>query len=98
MFRDLTADEIECRVAQISDKGCTLLLYKDARVDMNILDETFGVCGWQREHTLIGDRLYCTVKIRDKETGEWIAKQDVGTESYTEKEKGQASDSLGYAA
>ncbi len=94
MFRDLTADEIECRVAQISDKGCTLLLYKDARVDMNILDETFGVCGWQREHTLIGDRLYCTVKIRDKDTGEWIAKQDVGTESYTEKEKGQASDSF----
>ena len=46
MFRDLTADEIECRVAQISDKVCTLLLYKDARVDMNILDETFGVCGW----------------------------------------------------
>lgn len=94
MFRDLTADEIECRVAQITDKGCTLLLYKDARVDMNILDETFGVCGWQREHTLIGDRLYCTVKIRDKDTGEWIAKQDVGTESYTEKEKGQASDSF----
>lgn len=93
MFRDLTADEIECRVAQISDKGCTLLLYKDARVDMNILDETFGVCGWQREHTLIGDRLYCTVKIRDKETGEWIAKQDVGTENYTEKEKSLASDS-----
>lgn len=94
MFRDLKADEIECRVAQINDKGCTLLLYKDARVDMNILDETFGVCGWQREHTLIGDRLYCTVKIRDKDTGEWIAKQDVGTESYTEKEKGQASDSF----
>ena len=94
MFRDLKAEEIECRVSTVNDKGCTLLLYKDARVDMNVLDETYGVTGWQREHTLIGDRLYCTVKIRDNDTGEWIAKQDVGTESYTEKEKGQASDSF----
>lgn len=94
MFRDLKAEEIECRVSTVNDKGCTLLLYKDARVDMNVLDETYGVAGWQREHTLIGDRLYCTVKIRDNDTGEWIAKQDVGTESYTEKEKGQASDSF----
>lgn len=94
MFRDLRADEIDCRVATCSDKGCSLLLYKDARVDMNILDEEFSMLGWQREHQLIGDRLYCTVKVRDKSTGEWISKQDVGTESYTEKEKGQASDSF----
>jgi hypothetical protein len=94
MFRDLRADEIDCRVATCSDKGCSLLLYKDARVDMNILDEEFSMLGWQREHQLIGDRLYCTVKVKDKSTGEWISKQDVGTESYTEKEKGQASDSF----
>lgn len=92
-FRDLTADEIDCRVSTVSEKGCSLLLYKDARVDMNILDETFGIMGWQREHQMIGDRLYCTVKIRS-DNGEWISKQDVGTESYTEKEKGQASDSF----
>jgi hypothetical protein len=92
-FRDLTADEIDCRVSTVSEKGCSLLLYKDARVDMNILDETFGIMGWQREHQMIGDRLYCTVKIRT-DNGEWISKQDVGTESYTEKEKGQASDSF----
>lgn len=94
MFRDLRSDEIDCRVATCSDKGCSLLLYKDARVDMNILDEEFSMLGWQREHQLIGDRLYCTVKVKDKSTGEWISKQDVGTESYTEKEKGQASDSF----
>ena len=92
-FRDLTADEIDCRVSTVSEKGCSLLLYKDARVDMNILDETFGTMGWQREHQMIGNRLYCTVKIRT-DNGEWISKQDVGTESYTEKEKGQASDSF----
>lgn len=93
-FRNLTADEIDVRVATCSDKGCSLLLYKDARVDQNILDETFGIYGWERSHQVIGDRLYCTVKIKNEETGEWISKQDVGTESYTEKEKGQASDSF----
>lgn len=93
-FRDLKADEIDCRVATCSDKGVSLLLYKDARVDMNILDETFGVTGWQRTHELIGDRLYCTVSIYDEDKKQWISKQDVGTESYTEKEKGQASDSF----
>ena len=93
-FRDLTADEIDCRVATCNENGVSLLLYKDARVDMNILDETFGITGWQRTHELIGDRLYCTVSIWDDKRQQWIRKQDVGTESYTEKEKGQASDSF----
>ena len=97
-IRRLYASEIECRVAQCgkSKNGawCSILLYKDARVDMRILDEVYGALNWQREHNLIGDRLYCTIKIYDPEKKEWIAKQDVGTESYTEKEKGQASDSF----
>ena len=93
-FRKLSADEIDVRVATISEQGATLLLYKDARVDQNILDESFGVFGWQRDHQLIGDRLYCTVKVKNLDTGEWISKQDVGVESYTEKEKGQASDAF----
>lgn len=94
IIRDLRADEVECRVATINDKGLSLLLYKDARCDMNILDETFGIFGWKRFHEMIGDRLYCTIEIFDKETNQWVYKQDVGTESYTEKEKGQASDSF----
>ena len=94
MFRDLRADEIVCRVAQLNAYYLRLLLYKDARVDMTLLDETYGINGWKREHQLIGDRLYCTVSIWDTEKGQWIGKQDVGTESYTEKEKGQASDSF----
>lgn len=93
-FRALTASEIDCRVSTINEKGLTLLLYKDARVDMNILDETFGVTGWQRKHEVIGGNLYCTVSIWDAEKQQWISKQDVGVESYTEKEKGQASDSF----
>lgn len=94
MFRKLYASEIDARVSTINKNGCSLLLYKDARVDQNILDETFGIFGWQRSHQLIGDRLYCTVEVWDKEKQQWISKQDVGTESYTEKEKGQASDSF----
>jgi hypothetical protein len=91
-FRTLRADEIECRVATVTPKGCSLLLYKDARADMILLDETVGAENWQRSHELINGNLFCNVSI--KIDGEWVTKQDVGTESYTEKEKGQASDSF----
>lgn len=94
VIRLLKADEIECRVASVSDKGVSLLLYKDARVDQKILDETFGAFGWKRSHQCIDGNLYCTVEIRDEKSGEWIAKQDVGTMGHAEKEKSQASDSF----
>lgn len=94
MIRLLRADEIECRVSIVKEKGLSLLLYKDARVDQRILDETFGPFGWQRSHQCIDGNLYCTVSVYDKTTGIWIAKQDVGTTGYTEKEKSQASDSF----
>ena len=92
--RLLRADEIECRIGTISGKGCSLLLYKDARVDMKILDETYGVGNWQRTHEVINDNLFCTIEIWNDRINQWIKKQDVGTESYTEKEKGEASDSF----
>ena len=94
LIRLLKADEIECRVSVINEKGLSLLLYKDARVDQRILDETFGAFGWKRSHQCIDGNLYCTVEVFDKETMQWIAKQDVGTMGYTEKEKSQASDSF----
>lgn len=93
-IRLLTADEIECRVGNINEKGLSLLLYKDARADMKILDEVFGPNNWQRTHEVIGGNLYCNVQIYDEQKKQWISKMDVGTESYTEKEKGQASDSF----
>ena len=94
LIRLLKAEEIECRVSVISEKGLSLLLYKDARVDQKILDETFGAFGWKRSHQCIDGNLYCTVEIIDKESGQWVSKQDVGTTGYTEKEKSQASDSF----
>lgn len=98
VFRLLTADEIECRVGVINEKGVRLLLYKDARVDFKLLDETFGPLNWQRTHQEISGSLYCTISIWDAEKGQWISKQDVGTKSDYEQEKGQASDSFKRAA
>ena len=93
-IRLLKAGEIECRIGMVKGNGLSLLLYKDARADMKILDEVFGVTNWQRRLEMIGGSLYCTVSIWDEGKKQWIEKSDVGTESYTEKEKGQASDSF----
>ena len=93
-FRTLNADEIECRVGSVSTNGCSLLMYKDARVDMRLLDEVVGAFNWKREHEIINGNLYCTVSIYNADTKEWVSKQDVGVESNTEKEKGQASDAF----
>lgn len=94
MFRELRADEIDCRISQVKKdgSGLSLLLYKDARCDQNILDETVGPMNWKREHTR--DNRNCIVSIWDAEKAQWIGKEDTGTESNTEREKGLASDSF----
>lgn len=102
IFRPLRADEIECRIGSVGAKGFTMLLYKDARCDMNILDETFTPFGWQREHKEIKGVVYCGVGIHcappvangELSMNQWVWKWDAGAESYTEKEKGEASDSF----
>lgn len=98
-FRDLTADEIDCRVQSVKEKGLVLLLYKDARVDQNILDETVGAENWQREHYECKGNLFCRVGIDTNALAEnaaprWVWKADCGTESNTEAQKGEASDSF----
>ena len=91
-FRNLRADEIECRIATVRKNGISLLLYKDARCDMNILDETVGAMNWTRYHSR--ENANCTVSLWDSEKKCWVSKEDTGTESFTEKEKGLASDSF----
>jgi hypothetical protein len=93
-FRNVRADEIECRVGSVSKtgEGFSLLLYKDARTDQNILDETVGAMNWQKHYELIDGQLFCTIEIWDSEKKQWVGKQDVGIESNTEAEKGRASD------
>ncbi|MBQ8357130.1 MAG: hypothetical protein IJX39_04910 [Clostridia bacterium] len=96
-FRDLNKDDIECRVQSVKESGLILLLYKNARVDMAILDETVGPENWQREHYECKGNLFCRVGINVAKTEDrqlWVYKSDCGTESNTEKEKGEASDSF----
>ena len=99
IFRDLTADEIEIRVASVNENGVQLLLYKNARVDMSILDETVGSENWQREHYECKGNLFCRVGINTNYNkpdlpDHWIWKSDCGAERNTEAEKGEASDSF----
>jgi hypothetical protein len=97
-IRLLQANEIDVRVQSVKKTskgvGCILLLYKDARVDMKILDEVYGPNGWQRTHEVINDNLFCNVDTWDNEKKCWIRKHDVGVESNTEKQKGEASDAF----
>ena len=94
MFRLLKADEIECRIAQISKtKPCvSLLLYKTARTDAKLLDETVGPMFWDCDYKVVDGTLYCGIGII--KDGTRVEKWDAGTESYTEKEKGRASDAF----
>ena len=99
-FRDLTREEIDVRIQSVKPNGLALLLFKDARVDMNILDETVGPECWQREHYECKGNLFCRVGICvETKKGEaifpeWVWKSDCGTESNTEAQKGEASDSF----
>lgn len=93
-IRKLRADEIEVRPQTIKENGFSVLLYKNSRADMNVLDECFGPMNWQRKHTVINNNLFCSVLIWDAEKGMWIEKQDVGVPSNSEPEKGEASDAF----
>ena len=97
-MRELTHNEIEVKVKQVTAKGAVLLLYKTARVDMAILDEEFGPMNWQSDYKVVKDNLYCGIGVRDKETKEWVWKWDCGIESREDGEgnekKGEASDAF----
>ena len=95
MFRDLRSDEIECKIATVNGKGVSLLLYKTARTDMQILDETVGAFNWQCGYHEVKGNMYCEISIYDKEKNQWITKEDCGVESaFGDKEKGEASDAF----
>lgn len=97
-FRKLNADEIDVRVAKVKktnkSSGVSLLLYKDARVDQNLLDETVGQLSWQRDHKELKGVIYCGIGIYNEKANQWVWKWDAGSESFADKEKGEASDSF----
>ena len=96
LFPLLRAEEIECRIGQTDQNGkwLTLLLYKNARCDQDRLDAKYGPLGWQTSYQILDGQLFCTVSVRNPDTGEWVSKTDVGTPSNTEAEKGRVSDAF----
>jgi hypothetical protein len=89
----LSVSQIDFRVQSINRGGyATILAYKDARVDMQRLDDVVGPLGWMRRHTR--DNHNCVVEIYNEKTNQWISKEDTGTESNAEAQKGLASDSF----
>ena len=93
-MRALKPEEIEVRVGTVGAKGVSMLLYKNARVDRQILDEEYTPLGWQCRYTEHKGNLFCSIGVYDKDKAEWVWKEDCGTESNTEKEKGEASDAF----
>lgn len=89
----LHIDDIDFRVQSINKGGyATILAYKDARVDIQRLNAVHGVLGWQRTHSR--DNRNCTVSIWDDNHKHWVGKEDTGTESSADQQKGLASDSF----
>ena len=93
-FRLLRPDEIECRVATVTEKSVQLLLYKTARTDAALLDDTVGSMYWCNDYKTIDGKMYCGIGIKDKDTCQWVWKWNCGTESNMEAEKGEASDAF----
>lgn len=96
MVELLTKDDIEVKVKQITAKGCLLLLYKTARVDMAMLDKIYGVGNWQCDYKVVNNNLYCGIGVLVNNN--WVWKWDCGVESREDGEgnekKGEASDAF----
>ena len=97
-FRLLTENDIEVKVKQVKENGAVLLLYKTARTDMDILDETVGSDNWTNDYREIKGNLYCGLAVRESRDAPFIWKWDCGIESREDGEgnekKGEASDAF----
>ena len=96
-FRTLKASEIEVRVGNIakSGNGFFLLLYKNARVDANVLDETVGCFNWQSKYYQVKNTMVCSVGIYNEERKEWTFKDNGGDDDYqAEQVKAELSDAF----
>ena len=97
-MRLLNANEIEVKVKQVKENGCVALLYKTARTDMDLLDETYGPENWQCAYEEIKENLYCKIGVWFEKLAQWVWKQDCGIESREDGEgnekKGEASDAF----
>ena len=97
-FRLLRKDEIEVKVKQVKEKGAVALLYKTARTDMALLDETVGAENWQCDYREIKGNMYCGIGVYHNPERGYVWKWNCGTESREDGEgnekKGEASDAF----
>lgn len=94
-FEPLKANQIEVRPTDTKYRGkCTLLLYIDSRCAADIMNETVGPMNWQIEYKDVAGLVYGRLSIWDEERNMWVYKEDTGSESNIEAQKGQSSDIL----
>lgn len=94
-FRNIKINEIECKISTVKEKGLSLLIYKTARTDVVILNETVGAMNWQCEYSEIKGNMYCGVSIFDADRNQWVTKWDCGEPSeFGDVNKGEASDAF----
>lgn len=96
-FRPLKASEIDVRIGNVakSGSGFFLLLYKNARVDQTILDETVGQWNWQCKYYQVKNTMVCSVGIYNEERKEWLWKDNGGDDDYqAEQVKAELSDAF----
>lgn len=97
-MRLLKANEIEVKVKQVKENGVVALLYKTARTDMDLLDETYGSENWQCAYEEIKGNMYCKIGVLAMGRDDWVWKQDCGIESREDddgnQKKGEASDAF----
>lgn len=84
------------RVQSFTEKQAVCVAYIDSRDVQDLLDEVCGPENWGCDYKEIKGNLFCGIGIRIGDVTVW--KWDCGTESNTEKEKGEASDAFKRAA
>lgn len=93
-MRLIRPNEINAYVKTVKNGKGLILLYKDSRYDMSVLDEEFGTFGWETSYQEIKGTLYCTIRVWDASRAHWVEKTSNGVESDMEAQKGEASDAL----
>jgi len=83
------------RVQSANQWGAQCVAYIDARDVQDRLDEVCGPENWQCKYSEHKGNLFCSIGVyRGGEHDEWVWKEDCGTESNVEKQKGEASDAF----
>ena len=93
-IRTLRAEEIEVRTQSVKNNKANMLLYINSRSATDLLDETYGMENWMIEYKDVAGQIYGRLSVYDTETDRWVVREDTGSESNVEAEKGLASDIL----